>query len=208
MNSPPNILLMCGKFSTFTPKFTYISFKLMENFKDLVQKRRSVRKFTEQEIKAEDLQTILRAALMSPTSKGTRAWHFVVVDDPALLEKISLCRPMGSQFIAGAKVAVVVLGDREVTDAWCEDASLAAVTMQYQAADLGLGSCWCQIRNRFMENGEPSDNVLRFLLRYPENLTAECVIGLGYSAIERKPQDEDKLKWENVHIGPFPEEEA
>lgn len=208
MNSPPNILLMCGKFSTFTPKFTYISFKLMENFKDLVQKRRSVRKFTEQEIKAEDLQTILRAALMSPTSKGTRAWHFVVVDDPALLEKISLCRPMGSQFIAGAKVAVVVLGDREVTDAWCEDASLAAVTMQYQAADLGLGSCWCQIRNRFMENGEPSDNVLRFLLRYPENLTAECVIGLGYPAIERKPQDEDKLKWENVHIGPFPEEEA
>ncbi len=208
MNSPPNILLMCGKFSTFTPKFTYISFKLMENFKDLVQKRRSVRKFTEQEIKAEDLQTILRAALMSPTSKGTRAWHFVVVDDPALLEKISLCRPMGSQFIAGAKVAVVVLGDREVTDAWCEDASLAAVTMQYQAADLGLGSCWCQIRNRFMENGEPSDNVLRFLLRYPENLTAECVIGLGYPAIERKPQDEDKLKWENVHIGPFPEEEV
>lgn len=208
MNSPPNILLMCGKFSTFTPKFTYISFKLMENFKDLVQKRRSVRKFTEQQIKAEDLQTILRAALMSPTSKGTRAWHFVVVDDPALLEKISLCRPMGSQFIAGAKVAVVVLGDREVTDAWCEDASLAAVTMQYQAADLGLGSCWCQIRNRFMENGEPSDNVLRFLLRYPENLTAECVIGLGYPAIERKPQDEDKLKWENVHIGPFPEEDV
>lgn len=113
----------------------------MENFKDLVQKRRSIRKFTDEEIKAEDLQTILRAALMSPTSKGTRAWHFVVVDDKSLLEKISLCRSMGSQFIAGAKVAIVVLGDREVTDAWCEDASLAAVTMQYQAADLGLGSC-------------------------------------------------------------------
>lgn len=178
----------------------------MESFRELVQKRRSVRKFTDEDIKAEDLQTILRAALMSPTSKGTRAWHFVVVDDKALLEKISLCRPMGSQFIAGAKVAIVVLGDREVTDAWCEDASLAAVTMQYQAADLGLGSCWCQIRNRFMENGESSDNVLRFLLRYPENLTAECVIGIGYPAIERKPQDEDNLKWENVHVGPFPEE--
>ena len=144
----------------------------MENFRELVQKRRSVRKFTDEDIKAEDLQTILRAALMSPTSKGTRAWHFVVVDDKALLEKISLCRPMGSQFIAGAKVAIVVLGDREVTDAWCES----------------------------------SDNVLRFLLRYPENLTAECVIGIGYPAIERKPQDEDNLKWENVHVGPFPEE--
>ena len=51
----------------------------MENFRELVQKRRSVRKFTDEDIKPEDLQTILRAALMSPTSKGTRAWHFVVV---------------------------------------------------------------------------------------------------------------------------------
>ena len=114
---------------------------------------------------------------------------------------------MGSQFLAEAKIAIVVLGDREASDVWCEDASLAAVTMQYQIADLGLGSCWCQIRNRFMENGEPSDNVLRFLLRYPENLTAEGVIGMGYPAIERKPQNEEGLKWENVHIGPFPTEE-
>ncbi|MBQ0022165.1 MAG: nitroreductase family protein [Prevotellaceae bacterium] len=179
----------------------------MENFKELVQKRRSVRKFTDQDIAAEDLQTILRAALMSPTSKGTRAWHFIVVDDKEMLEKISLCRPMGSQFVAGAKVAIVVLGDREATDVWCEDASLAAVTMQYQATDLGLGSCWCQVRNRYMENGEPSDNILRYLLGYPEDLSAECVIGIGYPAIERKPQDEDNLKWENVHIGTFAEEE-
>ncbi|MEE0520009.1 MAG: nitroreductase family protein [Bacteroidaceae bacterium] len=179
----------------------------MENFKDLVQRRRSVRKFTEEEIKAEDLQTILRAALMSPTGKSVRGWHFVVVDDKALLEKMSLCRSMGSQFLAGAAVAIVVLGDREASDVWCEDASLAALTMQYQAADLGLGSCWCQIRNRFMENGEPSDNILRFLLRYPEHLTAECIIGIGHPAIERKPQDESSLKWENVHVGPFPENE-
>ena len=179
----------------------------MENFKDLVQRRRSVRKFTEEEIKAEDLQTILRAALMSPTGKSVRGWHFVVVDDKALLEKMSLCRSMGSQFLAGAAVAIVVLGDREASDVWCEDASLAALTMQYQAADLGLGSCWCQIRNRFMENGEPSDNILRFLLRYPEHLTAECIIGIGHPAIERKPQDESSLKWENVHEGPFPENE-
>lgn len=178
----------------------------MDNFKDLVQRRRSVRKFTEQSIKADDLQTILRAALMSPTGKSVRGWHFVVVDDKDLLEKISLCRPMGSQFLAGAAVAIVVLGDRDASDVWCEDASLAALSMQYQAADLGLGSCWCQIRNRFMDNREPSDNILRFLLRYPENLTAECVIGIGYPAIERKPQDEDNLKWENVHIGPFVEE--
>lgn len=194
------------KFYNFEQNFKkYIS--RMENFKDLVQKRRSVRKFTEQEIPAEDLQLILRAALMAPTSKGTRGWHFIVVDDKDMLEKLSMCRSMGSQFLAGAKAAVVVLGDRDATDVWCEDASIAAVTMQYQAADLGLGSCWCQVRNRYLDNGEPSDNIIRFLLRYPENLSAECIIGIGYPAIERKPQNEDSLKWENVHIGSFTQEE-
>lgn len=170
------------------------------DFKDLVQKRRSIRKFTDQEISSEQLQLILRAALMSPTSKGTRAWHFIVVDDKDMLEKMSNVREMGSQFVAGAAVAIVVLGDRDVTDAWVEDAALAAVTMQYQAAELGLGSCWCHIRNRFSAVQEPADNLLRFLLKYPENLTAECIIGIGHPAIERKLQDEDGLKWEDVSI--------
>lgn len=170
------------------------------DFKDLVQKRRSIRKFTDEEISSEQLQLILRAALMSPTSKGTRAWHFIVVDDKDMLEKMSNVREMGSQFVAGAAVAIVVLGDRDVTDAWVEDAALAAVTMQYQAAELGLGSCWCHIRNRFSAVQEPADNLLRFLLKYPENLTAECIIGIGHPAIERKLQDEDGLNWENVSI--------
>jgi len=179
----------------------------MNSFKELVQMRRSVRKFTGQDINPDDLQLILRAALMSPTSKSTRGWHFIVVEDKDVLEKMSLCRPMGSQFLAGAKLAIVVLGDADATDVWVEDASLAAVTMQYQAADLGLGSCWCQVRNRFMNESESADNILRFLLRYPSNLIAECVIGLGYPAMERKPQNEDGLKWENVHIGGFQTEE-
>lgn len=170
------------------------------DFKDLVQKRRSIRKFTDEEISGNDLQLILRAALMSPTSKGTRAWHFIVVDDKDMLEKMSNCRELGSQFVAGAAVAIVVLGDRDVTDAWIEDASLAAVSMQYQAADLGLGSCWCHVRNRFSSVQEPADNILRFLLKYPENLTAECIVGIGHPAVERKLQDEDGLKWENVEI--------
>ena len=53
----------------------------MMSFKDLAQQRRSHRKFTNEEIDPEDLKLILRAALMSPTSKGQRAWQFVVVDD-------------------------------------------------------------------------------------------------------------------------------
>ena len=49
----------------------------MTDFKSLAQMRRSHRKFTSEEIDPEALKLILRAALMSPTSKSQRAWHFV-----------------------------------------------------------------------------------------------------------------------------------
>lgn len=71
-------------------------------FKDLVQMRRSHRKFTEQEIDGDDVKLILRAGLMSPTSKGQRSWQFVVVDDKMDLEKLSDAKDMGGQFLKGA----------------------------------------------------------------------------------------------------------
>ena len=118
----------------------------MTNFKDLAQQRRSHRKFSAQEIDPEHLKLILRAALMSPTSKSQRAWQFVVVDDPMDIEKLSDAKNMGSQFLKGAPVAIAVLGDPMQNDCWVEDGSIAAVSMQYQAEELGLGSCWIQMR--------------------------------------------------------------
>ena len=85
------------------------------DFKELVQQRRSHRKFTGEEVSAEDVKMILRAALMSPTSKGQRAWQFVVVDDKTDLEKLSDAKDMGGCLFtlfrtclgAGGVVAVV-----------------------------------------------------------------------------------------------------
>jgi nitroreductase len=170
------------------------------DFKDLVQKRRSIRKFTDEPLTAEEVQLILRAALMSPTSKSTRAWHFYVVDDPTMLERLAQCKHAGAEFVKDAPLAVAVCIDTDATDVWVEDASIAAVTMQYQAADLGLGSCWAQIRLRGQEDGTPADDLLRDMLGYPIEQQCVCIIAFGHPAIERKPQDEDKLKWENVHV--------
>lgn len=170
------------------------------DFKDLVQKRRSIRRFTDTPLTAEQTQLILRAALMSPTSKSTRAWHFIVVEDKTMLDQLAHCKAAGAEFVSGAPLAVVVLMDTDDTDVWVEDASIAAVTMQYQAADLGLGSCWAQIRLRGQEDGTPADDVLREMFGYADTWTAECIIAFGHAAQERKVQDEDKLKWENVQV--------
>ena len=173
------------------------------DFKDLVQQRRSHRKFTAEEIDGEDVKMILRAGLMSPTSKGQRAWQFVVVDNKADLEKLSDAKDLGGAFIKDAAMAIVVLGDPMQNDCWVEDGSIAAITMQYQAEELGIGSCWVQMRGRGLSDGTTADMVIQGVLGIPENLSCLCVLALGRKADERKLQNEDKLKWENVHVDKY-----
>jgi len=175
----------------------------MTEFKDLAQMRRSHRKFTNEEIDGEAVKLILRAALMSPTSKGQRAWQFVVVDDKSDLEKLADAKDMGAQLLKDAPLAIVVLGDPLQNDCWVEDGSIAAISMQYQAEDLGLGSCWVQMRGRGLSDGTSADTVIRGILDIPENLSVLCVLAIGHKADERKPQNEDRLKWENVHIAKY-----
>lgn len=175
----------------------------MTEFKELVRLRRSHRKFTAQEIDADDVRLILRAALMSPTSKGQRGWQFVVVENKNDIEKLADAKELGSQFLKEAPLAIVVLGNPAENDCWVEDGSIAAISMQYQAEDLGLGTCWIQMRGRGLSDGTTADMVIRGVLNIPENLNVLCVLAVGYKADERKPQNEDKLKWENVHVDKY-----
>ena len=173
------------------------------DFKDLVCVRRSYRKFTPEEVDPEAVKTIIRAALMSPTSKTRRAWHFIVVDDRLDIEKIADAKDAGAQLLKGAPLAIVVLGNPQENDCWIEDGSIAAISMQYQAEEMGLGSCWVQMRDRGLSDGTSADEVLRGILDIPEEMCVLCVLAVGHKAEERKPQDEEKLKWENVHIAKY-----
>jgi len=170
------------------------------DFKELVQQRRSHRKFTEEEISSDDVQLLLRAALMSPTSKGQRSWQFVVVDDKLQIEKLSDAKEQGSQFLKEAPLCIVVLGDPSQNDCWIEDGSIAAYSILIQAEDLGLGACWVQMRARGLNDGTSANTIIRGILDIPENLEVLCVIGIGHKGMERKPQNEDRLKWENVTV--------
>jgi nitroreductase len=172
-------------------------------FKDLVQMRRSHRKFTAQEVNGDDVRLILRAALMAPTSKGQRGWQFVVVDDRMDLEKLADAKDMGGAFLKDAALAVVVLGDPMQNDCWVEDGAIAAYSMLLQAEELGLGACWVQMRGRGLSDGTAADTVIRGILDVPENLNCLCVVAIGHKADERRAQNEDRLKWENVHLNRF-----
>ena len=175
----------------------------MENFSELVRLRRSMRKFTDEPLTPEQVEALMKAALMAPSSKGKHAWHFVVVDDKAMLERLAHCKAQGADFLAGAPLAVVVVGDPAESDVWVEDASVASTVLLYEAEDLGLGACWIQIRERFMDDGTPADSVVRALLGIPEPLRVLSIVAVGHKGMERKPFNEERLLWEKVHVGSF-----
>lgn len=175
----------------------------MESFAELMRLRRSMRKFTDERLSSEDVATLLKSALMSPSSKGKHAWQFVVVDDRDMLEKLSMCKAQGADFLSGAALAIVVVGDPSESDVWIEDASVASTVLLYQAEDLGLGACWIQVRERYTEEGEPADNIVRFLLNIPEPLRVVSIVAVGHKGMERKPFNEDRLLWDKVHVDRF-----
>ena len=109
----------------------------------------------------------------------------------------------GRGFLKDCALAVVVLANVMESDVWVEDASIASIYMQLQAEDLGLGSCWCQIRNRQMEDDTDAAQYVRGLLDVPYQLDVLSIIGIGYKDQERKPFDESHLQWEKIHLGTF-----
>lgn len=177
----------------------------MENFSELIKRRRSMRKFTGEELTQDEVVSLLKAALMSPTSKRSNSWQFVVVDDKSTLELLSKCKEAGASFLKDAAVGIVVLGDPLASDVWIEDASVASIMIQLQAEDLGLGSCWIQVRERYTATGMSVDEFVHGVLDIPLQLQVLSIIAVGHKGMERKPFDEDKLQWEKIHLNKYGE---
>ena len=175
----------------------------MSKFQNLLIQRRSIRKYTEDLLRPEETEMILRAALLSPTSKNSHSWQFVVVEDKEMLQILSNCKSHGSSFVADCALAVVVLGNPIVSDVWIEDASIASFAMQLQAEDIGIGSCWVQVREREMEEDIAAQDYVREVLEIPMPYEVLSIIACGKKQKERNPNDVEALFWENVHIGEF-----
>ena len=183
----------------------FILKKYMESFSQLIKLRRSMRQYTGEELTQEQVVALMRAALMAPSSKRSNPWQFIVVDDKELLRKLSLCKAQASQFIADAALAIVVAADPLASDVWIEDSAIAAAYVQLQAEDLGLGSCWVQVRERFTASGQPSNDYVHEVLDLPLPLQVLCVIAIGHKGMQRKPFNEDNLQWEKVHLNVWTE---
>ena len=175
----------------------------MSNFEDLLIKRRSIRKFKDELLLPEETELILKAALLAPTSKNSHSWQFIVVEDKEILQELAKCKPQASNFIEDCALAVVVLGNSLVSDVWIEDASIASIAMQLQAEDIGVGSCWVQVRERDHNENISAADYIRNILEVPMPYEVLSIITFGKKQKERRPNNVENLTWENVHIGEF-----
>ncbi|MDI6766782.1 MAG: nitroreductase family protein [Bacteroidota bacterium] len=158
-------------------------------------KRRSIRQYTKQEVSEDDVKNLLEAAMCAPSASNVRPWHFVVVRDKAMLEKLSLTHQY-AYMVKNASVAIVVCGDYTLhthKDYWVLDCSAAAENILIEVTELNLGAVWVAVYPR-----ETRIEHVRNVLKLPENIIPLCVIPMGYPAEKIEPIN--KLDQSRIHV--------
>lgn len=168
------------------------------DFFDLAARRRSIRTFTGEPVKDQDVDEILRAALLAPSSWGGHPVEFVVIKDKQKIKDIASCKAMGAGPLSFAEVAIVVLVNREKLELWIEDGAIASAYILLAAEERGIGACWIHIRDR-MGKHKSADEEIRDILHVPEKYTVLNCVALGQKGEEKQPYTEEDLHLENIH---------
>ena len=160
-------------------------------FKDIIQKRRSVREFTNEPVSDEKLRRVLEAARLAPSASNRQAWKFVAVKDSN--KRKVLAQAANNQAFVGQApiiiVAVALMPERIMTcgvPSYAVDLAIAMEHIVLAAVDEGLGTCWI---------GAFSQENVRRILGIPDKYKVVTVMPMGYPAGEtvarpRKPVKE------------------
>lgn len=161
------------------------------------------RQFCRTEIQADDVEQVLRAALIATYGKDGNTVELYPVEDPHLLERLADARDHGAECIAQAPMAVAVVADRLYDGAWVENCSAVVWAMCAQAAERQLAYRSVQIRGYQLTDGTMSDEVVRGILDIPESRTVYAVVAIGTADKSAPPVeiDDEQLEWQRIHIG-------
>lgn len=160
------------------------------DFMELAKKRFSVRKYKDTKVDRDKIKEVLEAGRIAPSAVNFQPWHFIVIDDEELKEKI--CTTYGRNWIKFAPVIIVVCGDHNVS--WhrddgkdhCDiDIAIAIDHMTLKATEMGLGTCWvCKF------DAEKCHDILNL----PDNIEAIALLPLGYPLKEADTERHQKMR--------------
>ena len=157
------------------------------DFLEVIEKRHSVRKYTDAPVEREILDAIVKLARTAPSSRNSKSTEFMIVDDKDTIAAISQMRDSGSAFMKDAAAAIIILGDESKTDLWVDNCAISATFVQLAATAMDLGSCWVHINGRPRVKTEPegatAEDYVRELLGIKEGLRIYCAVAIGYPAV-------------------------
>jgi nitroreductase len=156
--------------------------------------RRSIRKFTGEAVPAPVVRELLYAAMYAPSAGDARPWHFVVIDDPGLLQAV-LNSPGYDNIRQPAPMGILVCGDptlEKFPGFWPQDVSAATQNLLLAAHENGLGAVWTGVYPLEERVGR-----FRAWFGLPQHVVPLALVLLGYP--DEAPEREERFDAERVH---------
>ena len=164
--------------------------------KEALLKRRSCRKYTDEQVSDEDINELMHAAMSGPSAMNKKPWDFYVIKNPYVLKRVIKCIAFANY---GAPCAIVVVGclsralPLNMKEFWIQDTSAATENILLRATDLGLGAVWCGVHPR-----KSSVKKLQTVLELKESDIPLNIILVGHPKNDPEPRDQYEEK--RVHI--------
>jgi nitroreductase len=154
--------------------------------------RRSIRIFRPEPVEAEDIRSILEAAMHAPSAGNQEPWRFVLIQDRAALQAIALDHPYASAVESCPMAVLVCAATRDLPhpDFWAVDCAAATQNLMLAAHMLGLGSVWVGLypkRDRMA--------ILSRLAHLPEDVEPFALVPLGYPLERPEQPDRYRPEW-------------
>lgn len=159
----------------------------------VIQERRSIRKYKDTPVEMEKIEQILDAARLAPSWKNMQCWRFLVLTEADMRTKVLAGFPddnPGKKAIAAAPVVIVACGNPAESDVengidyFVADVSIAFEHLCLAAHALGLGTCWM---------GWYDEGKIRHALDIPDDIRIVGITPLGYPDQEPKPRPRKQL---------------
>ena len=163
---------------------------------EILKNRRSVRKYTQEQVSDAHLDAILEAGLYAPSGMNTQNTIMVAVRDKETRDQLFRMNAavMGTENdpFYGAPCVIVVLAEPE-RYTWLEDGALVMGNLMNAAYELGLGSCWIHRAQQMFASDEGKTLLRKWGLREDLKGVGNCILGYPEEVPEARPRREGRI---------------
>jgi nitroreductase len=163
--------------------FAIEEFAMARGLIDAILARRSIREYTSEPIKENDIKMMLEAAMAAPSSSDRKPWHFIVITNRQTLDNLARAHPY-AKMLFKAPLCIAVCCDETISeDYWVQDCSAATENLLLAANALGLGAVWLGVHPR-----DECISAVKKVLNIPKNIIPLNLVSIGHPAEEKEPR--------------------